>query len=115
MAHLKANEPYTLTVAEALSLLSTFTEKRKKRKKRIHTFDGMMGCNVDFKDIKERLKKSFDNGEINKDDYIRLAGPNMKAIGHCVGFYDPKYNGWLFLETDPVKAKKIYTIRKLKF
>ena len=31
MAHLKANEPYTLTVAEALSLLSTFTEKRKKR------------------------------------------------------------------------------------
>lgn len=75
----------------------------------------MMGCNVDFKDIKERLKQSFAQGEIDKDDYIRLAGPNMKAIGHCVGFYDPKYNRWLFLETDPVKAKEIYTIRKLKF
>ena len=112
MAHLKENIPYTLTIAEALSLLKTFIEKRKKR---IHTFDGMMGCNVDLKDIKARLTQSFTNGEEAKDDYIRLAGNNMKAMGHCVAFYDPKYNHWLFLETDPEKAKAFYKSRKLKF
>ena len=97
-------DPALLTLTEAIELLSTYKEGKKLR---IHTLTGsgsfLGGCNVDFSDIKKRLKAS---------EHICLSGKHMKASGHGVGFFDPKYDDYTFLETDSVKLEAIHKQRK---
>lgn len=91
-----------LNMDEALDLLRTYNEKRKKR---LHTFEKLgfmlMGCAMDLSEIKKRLKLCKD-GEIFITDTI---------AGHGVVFFDHTRNGWLFLDTDVVKYE---AIKKLK-
>lgn len=95
-----------LTMDEALDLLAPHKEGKKLR---VHTFTGgafLMGCDMDLTEIKKRLKKCA-------SDEITLSGPNMKAMGHAVAYWDEKY-GWTFLETDKAKIETIHQQRKIK-
>lgn len=100
----ETKDPALLTFSEALELLSTYKEGKKLR---IHTYTGessfVAGCNVDFSDIKKRLKASTK---------ICLAEKMMKAVGHGVVFLDPKYNQFMFLNTDKEKLEAIHKQRK---
>ena len=98
-------DPFKLTVKEAVSVLATFKEKGKLR---IHTLEGggfyMSGCNMDLKDVKERMEKS---------QHVALSGPHMRGMGHGVAYWDEKSDNYLFLETDKTKLKALRDERKL--
>lgn len=94
-----------LTVDEALSLLETFTDNRKKR---LHTFDisfGLMGCDMDLTEVKKRLKACND-GE------IMLAKGYMFRMNHAVAFYQEN-RGWLYLATNSKKMEQLCANRQL--
>jgi Pyruvate/2-oxoacid:ferredoxin oxidoreductase gamma subunit len=94
-----------LTVDEALALLETHISKGKNR---VYTLIGggfaLMGCDSDLSHIKKVMKASDD---------IRLAGPNMTAIGHGVGVWTK--NGWEFISTNKEKLKAIHKQRGLTY
>ncbi len=99
MAKKKTEVAKLLTTKQALSLLAPHLEKRKKR---IHTLQNsgfaLMGCNIDFKDVKERLTKADNNGD------ICISGNNAQGSGHGVALYEDG-KGWLFLKTDRQKLE----------
>jgi hypothetical protein len=99
-----------LSIEEALSLLDTHIEKRKKR---VHTFQGggsfLMGCDMDYSQIKRELKESFERNV----DNICLAGPNMRGMQHGVA-YVTKHNRWLFLATKTELINSMLLSRGIK-
>jgi hypothetical protein len=100
----KEKDESELTPKEALELLQTHLEGKKKR---LHTFEGgafLMGCDMDLSTIKERL---------NNSKHICLSGKNMKAMGHGVA-YKQESGSYLFLETDKKKLEAIHKARKIK-
>lgn len=113
----KANDPYVLSIEEALGLLATFTERKKLR---VHTIVGMggivMGCDMDLSAIKKLFEEAVIEGDRTKDDLIRLGGENVTAIGHGVGVYQVKKDaGWLFIETDSKKLAAIHKQRGIDY
>lgn len=90
---IQAPGKYSLTVEQALPMLDTFREDRKKR---IHTFTKqfgcMMGCNVDYIDIVKRMRESE---SIMLSVYIE-----KNNAGHGVAFFDKKTDGYMLLATD---------------
>lgn len=89
-----------LTPKQALGVLDTHLEKRKKR---VHTFTGMafglFGCDMDLTQIKAMLKNA-------KADEIAVSGPNMQTVSHGVAVFD-EGQGWLFISTDDNKLKNL--------
>jgi len=99
-----------LSIEEALSLLDTHIEKRKKR---VHTYEcggfGLMGCDMDYSQIKRELKETFERNV----DNICLAGPNMRGMQHGVA-YVTKHDRWLFLATNKAKLDAMLLARGIK-
>ena len=99
-----------LSIEEALSLLDTHIENRKKR---VHTFEGavfgLMGCDMDYSQIKTELKESFERNV----DNICLAGPSMRGMQHGVA-YVTKKDRWLFLATNKAKLDAMLLARGVK-
>ena len=100
----KTKDSSELSPSEALGLLYSHLEGKKKR---VHTFDGfgwmLMGCDIDLSDLTKRLKSA---------EHICLAGKNMKGMGHGVAMKE-KDKSYLFLETDRAKIESIYKKRKI--
>ena len=104
MAKVAKKDVSELTAKEAIGLLSSHLEGKKKR---VHTFTGfggmLMGCDIDLSNLKKRLSKAKS---------IMLAGPNMKGMGHGVAL-EEEGKGFMFLETDSKKLEAIYKKRKI--
>lgn len=90
---IQAPGKYSLTVEQALPMLDTFREDRKKR---IHTFTKqfgcMMGCNVDYIDIVKRMRES--------ESIILSVYIEERNAGHGVAFFDKKTDDYMLLATD---------------
>ena len=101
----------TLTVEEALALLKPHSGGKKKKMK-IHTMENLnyflMGCDVDFADIKRRMKEAA-IGE------IRVAGIGARVTGHGVAIWNKKSNNWLFLATDNFEILKVIKRRGIVY
>lgn len=91
----KKKHPAKITAEQALSVIETHIENRKKR---AHTLEGggfgMMGCDMDFKTIKQQLKEAED---------IALSGPNMEGMGHGIGYLPKGKDNYLFISTNREK------------
>ena len=94
-----------LSMDEALDLLRTYNENRKKR---LHTFEKLgfaaYGCAMDLSEIKKRLK-------LCKDGEILLVD---SFAGHGVAFVDHKRYGWVYLETDTIKYEAIKKLKNIE-
>jgi hypothetical protein len=89
-----------LTPKQAIGVLDTHLEKRKKR---VHTFTGMgfglFGCDMDLTQIKAMIKNA-------KVDEIAISGVNMQTVSHGIAVFDND-RGWLFISTDNNKLKNL--------
>lgn len=105
-------DPYVITAKQARSLMGTFKEKGKLR---VHTIDcfgpAIMGANCDLKTIMERLKEI----ELTEPEQIRLAGPNMLAMGHGFAFWKNDQVGYEYVQTDKKKLEALYKEVGLEF
>lgn len=97
-----SEDKHKLTPKEALGLLAPHLEGRKKR---VHSLVdcsiALLGADMDLSDVKKAFKETDD---------IRLAGPNMKGMGHGLAYWHNKM-GYVFLETDMNKINTIHLER----
>lgn len=88
-----------ITQKEAVALL---LKTKAKNKLRVHSFTSafgcLMGCDMDLSSIKKGMKGAGED--------IYISGPRMKALGHCVCYWDTKNLEYIFLETDRVEMAK---------
>lgn len=94
-----------LTPDEALSLLETYNEKRKKRAHTFELFFGMrMGCAMDLTDIKKAFKEA-------KHGTLLLSNT---VEGHNVAVFR-EGKGWLFVETNGKLIRELKEKRRIKW